>query len=415
MGLIADLFAGGGGASLGIEMALGRSPDIAINHDAEAIAMHSTNHPTTTHLLGDVWNVDPVAACRGRSVEAAWFSPDCCHFSRCKNGKPLSRKRRALAWVVIRWARAVRPAVIFCENVVEWLDWGPLDANDRPDQLRKGLTFRVWLGKLKAAGYVVEMRELRACDYGAPTIRKRLFVIARCDGAPIVWPTPTHGAGLLPYRTAAECVDWKLPIASIFERRRPLVTATLARIAKGVERFVLCPNPYIVNDFIPSLVQTGYGERKGQTPRALDIRQPLGTVVAGGAKHALVAAFLAKHYGGHSTPGSSLTAPMSTVTTQDHHALVAATLHESKQSQAAAMLARFGVHAPQIEDIAMRMLSPRELFSAQDFPRSYVIDPVVNGKPLSQTAQIRMAGNSVSPAVAAAIVAANVARKARAA
>lgn len=293
--LIVDNFAGGGGASLGIELALGRSPDIAVNHDPEAVSMHERNHPTTRHLLGDVWDVDPVAACGGRPVGLAWFSPDCTHHSKAKGGKPRSAKRRALAWVVVRWARAVKPRIICLENVEEFADWGPLLSDGTPCPRRRGLTFRVWLGKLKAAGYDVEMRELRACDYGAPTSRKRLFVIARRDGQPIVWPAPSHGRGLAPYRAAAECIQWLLPCPSIFERPRPLAEATQRRIARGIQRFVLdAREPFVVNDYAPTLIQTGYGEREGQAPRSLDLHAPLGTVVAGGAKHALGAAFIAK-------------------------------------------------------------------------------------------------------------------------
>src|SRR5581483_1213141 len=207
--LIVDNFAGGGGASLGIEWALGRSPDVAINHDEEAIAMHAANHPGTRHLCGDVWDVAPKAACVGRPVALAWFSPDCKHFSRAKGTKPVEKRIRGLAWVVVRWAKTVRPRVIILENVEEFADWGPLLDDNRPDPARKGLTFRRWWGSLVAAGYQVEMRQLRASDYGAPTSRNRLFIIARSDGGPIVWPEPTHGPHrAAPHRTAAECIEW---------------------------------------------------------------------------------------------------------------------------------------------------------------------------------------------------------------
>jgi DNA (cytosine-5)-methyltransferase 1 len=188
MELIVDNFAGGGGASLGIEMAIGRSPDIAVNHDPRAVALHAANHPNTKHLIGDVWDVNPAEVCAGRPVGLAWFSPDCTHHSKAKGGKPRERKKaeksRGLAWVVVRWAKAVKPRVIILENVEEFADWGPLLEDGKPDKTRKGLTFRRWLGQLKAQGYEVEMRELRACDFGAPTIRKRLFVIARRGGRP---------------------------------------------------------------------------------------------------------------------------------------------------------------------------------------------------------------------------------------
>jgi DNA (cytosine-5)-methyltransferase 1 len=488
-GLIIDNFAGGGGASTGIELALGRSPDLAVNHDPEAVAMHEANHPSTRHLCGDVWDVDPVRVCSGRPVALAWFSPDCKHHSKAKGGKPRDAKIRGLAWVVVRWARAVRPAVIMLENVEEFADWGPLRDDGTPHPDRKGWTFRRWVGSLEAAGYVVESRELRACDYGAPTTRKRLFVIARRDGLPIVWPSPTHGPGRRPYRTAADCIDWSLPCPSIFERERPLADKTLARIARGIRRFVIeSARPFIVPTahagdhrvhsideplrtvcggrrgdhalVAPTLIQTGYGERPGQSPRSLDLNAPLGTVVGCGAKHALVAAFLAKHYGGHEGAGSSLDRPVDTVTAQDHHSVVAAfmkrdfgqSVGQCADAPAATVTAGGGGHLAEVRaflikyygqgtgqalrdpldtvpthdrfglvtvageqyriaDIGMRMLSPRELFRAQGFDDSYIIDPVYEGKPLTKTAQIRMAGNSVCPPVAAALVAANVGRQ----
>lgn len=223
--LIVDNFAGGGGASVGIETALGRPVDIAVNHDPIAIAMHRANHPDTQHLCESVWDVDPVEVCKGRPVALAWFSPDCKHFSRAKGGKPVEKKIRGLAWIVVKWAATVRPRVIMLENVSEFLTWGPLvrkDGEHFPCPDRKGQTYNAFVNALKKKGYAVERRELRGCDYGAPTIRKRLFLIARCDGLPIVWPEPTHGdpssdevmAGkLLPWRTAAECIEWDVPLS----------------------------------------------------------------------------------------------------------------------------------------------------------------------------------------------------------
>src|SRR4051812_28488570 len=207
--LIVDSFAGGGGASLGIYQALGRAPDIAINHDKEAIALHAANHPESRHFAEDVWKVDPKKACAGRRVGLMWLSPDCKHFSKAKGGKPVSPRVRGLAWVAVRWAKAVQPRIIVLENVEEFQTWGPVDRETgRPCPERRGVTFKRFVGRLRALGYVVEWRELRACDYGAPTIRKRLFLVARRDGQPIVWPTPTHGKGRAhPWRTAAECID----------------------------------------------------------------------------------------------------------------------------------------------------------------------------------------------------------------
>lgn len=445
--LIIDNFAGGGGASTGIEMALGRCVDVAINHDAEAIEMHSMNHPQTRHYCESVWDVDPLEVTQGRPVGLGWFSPDCKHFSKAKGGKPREKRIRGLAWIVLRWVALVRPRVIMLENVEEFRTWGPLLDNGQPCPKRKGKTFKSFVHQLQEKGYRVEHRELRACDFGAPTIRKRLFLIARCDGKPIVWPSPTHGAptspevlsGLLkPWRTAADCIDWSIPCPSIFERTRPLAEATLKRIARGIRRYVVdAMDPFIVKcnhtsnrtvydcfrgssiheplktvtashgmalavphvtkfragavgspldeplhtvtaggeqarpgtgnamgivvpyltehangstqrNFpadaplrtqcaevkgghfavvAPTLIQVGYGEREGQAPRALDLGRPLGTVTAQGGKHALVSAFMAKHYGGgYEGAGAPLPGPMHTVTTSDHHALVTAQL-----------------------------------------------------------------------------------------
>jgi DNA (cytosine-5)-methyltransferase 1 len=455
-GLIIDSFAGGGGASLGIEMALGRGPDVAINHDPEAVSLHRANHPRTRHYCESVWEVDPKDATAGKDVALAWFSPDCKHFSKAKGGKPVEKAVRGLAWVVQRWAAAVRPAVICLENVEEFKTWGPL-VDGRPCPRRKGETFNRWVDQLAKLGYDIEWRELRAADYNTPTTRKRLFVVARCDRRAITWPTPTHGAGRLPYRAAAECIDWSIPVPSIFGRKKPLAEATLRRIARGIHRYVIgVDTPFIVpvthqGDtrvhgldvpmptitaahrgelalIAPTLVQTSYGEREGQAPRCLDLQAPLGTVVAGGVKHALVAAFLAKHYGGNETPGSDLRRPLDTVTTQDHHALVHAFLTryngigdgQGLQDPLGTVTTRdrFGIvtvhgEAYTITDIGMRMLAPRELYRAQGFPDRYRIDVLHDGAPLSKTAQVRMCGNSVCPPLAAAVVGANVERQGR--
>lgn len=347
MGLIIDNFAGGGGASTGIEAALGRRVDIAINHDRQAVAMHRVNHPDTHHYCQDVWKADPLEVTQGQPVDFAWFSPDCKHFSKAKGGKPVEKNIRDLAWVVIHWARAVKPSVIMLENVEEFQTWGPLTADGMPCPDRRGDTFRAWKQALIDCGYAVEIREMRACDHGglvlaaAPTIRKRLFVIARSDGLPIAWPARTHGppdhpdviAGRLkPWRIIADEIDWSLPCPSIFETsaqifaryglraQRPLAEATMKRIARGISRHVLGKAmPYIVRTggaraVAPGLVQTGYGERAGQQPRALDIEAPLGTQVAGGAKHAVVAAFLAQHNTG--VVGHSAAKPVSTLTSK---------------------------------------------------------------------------------------------------
>ena len=383
-----DLFAGGGGASTGIAAALGHDPDLAVNHDPEALLIHRANHPSCHHLGGDVWNVDPKKATAGRGVELLWLSPDCKHFSRAKGKAPVSSRVRSLAWVAVRWAREVRPSVIMLENVPEFRTWGPLLEDGAPDPERKGTIFARWVAKLRSHGYVVDWRELVACDYGTPTSRKRLFLIGRRDGQPIVWPEPTHGPGRPhPYRTARSIIDWSIPVPSIFARRRPLAEPTMRRIARGLVKF---GGPHVSAYYGTStgssldeplgtvtalgihhaLVQTGYGEREGQAPRCLDLDEPLGTIPAGGCKHALVA-FVAK--------------------------------------ACRAWLDRYvGPGAfPHLTDIGLRMLEPRELFRAQGFPDSYVIAPLFAGKSLSKRAQIRLCGNSVPPQLAEALVRAN--------
>ncbi|MCO6424719.1 C-5 cytosine-specific DNA methylase [Sinorhizobium meliloti] len=319
--LIVDSFAGGGGASTGIEMALGRSPDIAINHNPDALALHAANHPETHHLSENVYRVDPLDHLKGKHIGLAWFSPDCKHFSKAKGGKPVERNIRDLCWIIPGWIERIQKSggrvdVVIMENVEEFKDYGPLVATDRglmPDPERRGENFEKWCKKLQRLGGKIEFRELRACDYGAPTIRKRLFMIIRFDGKPIVWPEPTHGkpedpdvisGKKLPWRTAAECIDWSLPCPSVFDTSeqiwekhklravRPLAEATLARVARGMKRYVLDAER-------PFLVQTGYGERAGQAPRAMSVDYPLGTAVAGGVKHAVITPILtAAQHGG---------------------------------------------------------------------------------------------------------------------
>ncbi|MBV6659240.1 MAG: DNA cytosine methyltransferase [Devosiaceae bacterium] len=621
--LIIDSFAGGGGASVGIEMALGRSPDYAINHDEKALAMHMANHPTTTHLSKNIWQVDPMDVVGRRPVGLLWASPDCKHFSKAKGGRPVKRNVRDLAWTVVLWARRARPRVIILENVEEFRDWGPVSVEGKPCTDRKGETFDKWVSELRRLGYKVQWRELRACDYGAPTIRKRLFVIARRDGQPIVWPKPTHGdpksdavkrGDLKPWRTAAEILDWSLPCPSIFDTaeeimekyglraKRPLADATLRRIARGVVRHCLERRPFLVSvahgysggrreyliddplgtqtgagnahalvaphitkfragstghaiddplatvtangeskrpgGAVPlgvvapvlthgqqggrnrsvedphhtitasqkdtnaviapvltacggraaqsaprgvdrpmgtltgkpdhvvaaaTMVQTGYGERLGQAPRALDVEVPIGTQVAGGAKHGVVAAFLAQHNTG--VTGHDARKPMSGITqTGAQQQIVAAHLSWMYTSNArggeggldkpsktvlaggqhAALVAAFldtyygTEQAPALDDpmptettrdrrslvtvdidgetfviadIGMRMLTPRERFRAQGFPDDYEIEtgvlPDGSTVRLTQEAQGRCCGNSVCPPLAKALVEAN--------
>lgn len=449
--LIIDSFAGGGGASTGIEWATGRSPDIAINHDAEALAMHQRNHPSCTHYQEDVWKVDPIAVTHGRPVGLMWLSPDCKHHSKAKGAAPRSSKIRGLAWVGVHWAKTVRPRVIILENVEEFQDWGPVLPDGRPCPERRGMTFRRFVKQLENLGYAVEWRELIAADFGAPTIRKRLFLIARCDGEAIVWPKATHSKaltrGLKPWRTAAECIDWDLPCPSIFTPGRNLADNTMRRIARGIDRYVLSGKPFIVPvthqgdarvHGIEEPLRTVTGAQRGELAlispfiapithsgdsRVLKADEPMRTITASrGGEHALVAAFLAKHYGGNETPGWDLRRPISTITTQDHHHLVLAFLikyygtdQDPRLTEPMHTLTtkhRFAlvtVHGEQyrIVDIGMRMLQPRELFRAQGFPDSYQIDTGADGAPLTKTAQVRMCGNSVCPPNAAALVAAN--------
>lgn len=607
-----DGFAGGGGASTGIELAyaelgLLEQVDVAVNHSDDALSMHAANHPRTLHVRDDVFAVNMRELVGKRLVRALWLSPDCKHFSKAKGGKPVEKRIRGLAWVGVKWCKQLKPRVLFLENVEEFQDWGPLQRIDGkwyPDPARKGLTFQRFVGQLRRLGYVVEWRQLRACDYGAPTIRKRLFLIARRDGRPIVWPKPTHGKGTgRPYRTAAECIDWSLPCPSIFERERPLAEATLRRIARGVMRYVVnAAKPFIVPVLhgagdvrshgvdeptrtvtgaqrgdralvVPTLVgvgaragqsrprggdeplatitakadtalvaatiarigqtggngayvadaedplttitskaehllvaanlvkfsenstgqlpdqplhtvmagaprhgivaatmvQTGYGERDGQAPRAIDIEKPHGTVVGGGAKTAVVAAFLAQHNNHRGTEPSSGRAaeePFSTVTANgaqqqvvtSHLVKLKGTCKDGQPVDEPAPTVQAGgwhigevraflikyygnerdgvdlrgpmhtlptkdriglvtVHGEeyQIVDIGMRMLTPRELARAQGFPDDYVIDRGADGRKLTKTAQVRMIGNSVCPPVAAALVRAQFMAEARAA
>lgn len=486
--LIIDNFAGGGGASTGIELALGRGPDFAINHDEVALGMHSANHPETIHLINDVWKVDPVEVSQGRPVKLAWFSPDCRHHSKAKGGAPVSDSVRDLAWVAVKYAKQVRPRVIMLENVEEFQLWGPLGADGRPCKTQQGDTFREFVAALKNQGYDVDWKELRASDYGVPTIRKRLFLIARCDGRPIVFPAPTHAdpklnTGLKPWATAADIIDWSIPCPSIFDSsevikelyglkaKRPLADNTLARVAKGVMKYVVdAEEPFFIsyaqhgghsrsgfepmhtitasrkdqNQIIcPTLIQTGYGERPGQSPRVPGLHKPLGTVVAGGSKHALVSAFIAQHNTGVIGRGANV--PLSTLTTRGtQQNLVSAlmmNMHGSARSArdmdqpvtsicaggnhaalVSAMLQQFqgvdvadhGVTTCMIQgeeyaivDIGMRMLTPREQFRAQGFPDSYEIERTSDGKPISKTQQTHKCGNSVCPPVVAALLKAN--------
>lgn len=328
--LVVDLFAGAGGASAGIGAAY-REPDVAVNHDPIAIAVHRINHPTTEHFTCDVFEVDPLLATRGRPVGVLWASPDCRHHSKAKGGKPRSKRVRGLAWVVIKWAAACKPRLIHLENVEEFADWGPLLANGQPCPTRKGMTYRRWTRQLEKLGYKAEAREIIAADHGAPTTRKRLYVIARRDGLPIVWPAATFakaGArGLTPWRTAAECIDFDLPTRSIFGRKRELAHNTKKRIAKGLWRYVLnTPKPFIVP-------LRGTGPSHTSTHAVAD---PLCTVAAGGTHHALVTPYLTEHANSSTQRTFAADEPLRTQMAQvkgGHFALVAPTIMSTSHSK----------------------------------------------------------------------------------
>ena len=391
--LIVDNFAGGGGASTGIELATGYSVDIAINHDPEAIKMHKANHPNTKHYCENVWAVDPVKACNGHPVGLAWFSPDCKHFSKAKGGKPKDKNIRGLAWVALRWAGLVRPRVIMLENVEEFKTWGPLNRRHHPIKSKQGKTFERFVQQLRELGYEVEFRELIAADYGAPTMRKRFFMIARCDGKPIVWPEPTHGpadseavkAGLLkPYVGAYTQLDFSLPCPSIFDTSeeikekygiravRPLAQKTMDRIARGLKKFVLDnPEPFIIqcnhggerrpNDIrepMPTITgKHGYGivepymVQIGQTgftkDRSKDVREPLTTIVSKN-EHCLIEPKLAPYMGTNTTnhPGGSCEDPLHTITTGNQQCLISPTLIQYHSETAQGEVRGQGINDP---------------------------------------------------------------------
>tara|TARA_R110000851_G_scaffold120002_2_gene248112 strand:- start:2226 stop:3677 length:1452 start_codon:yes stop_codon:yes gene_type:complete len=448
-----DLFAGGGGASLGFKQALGVSPLFALNHDEVAIRMHEANHPETEHAISDVFEVDPRGESLGylSDLDALWASPDCRHFSKAKGARPVSARVRGLAWSAVTWAKAHRPRIVFLENVEEFQSWGPIHRDPahpeylRPVKARKGETFRKFVAKLEALGYVVEWRVLNAADYGTPTARRRLFLIARRDGKPIVWPQPTHGEGLQPYRTAAECIDWSEPAPSIFTRTRPLADKTLARIAHGIVRYIVNDdNPYlapIVGAAVAPFFVPRYGERPTQAPRSRRVTRPMPTVVGTGNGASLVTAMLSKHYGG--VVGTRLDEPLGTISGRDSQGVTAANLSgqlqpDARTDRVAAFLLKYyggslgkrkGADQTQklggplhtittkgrfslvtvrvrgeqfaIVDVGMRMLQPNELAAAQGFPPEYQLVG-------TKTEQIAKIGNSVPPPVVRALVESNV-------
>lgn len=407
--LFVDNFAGGGGASTGIELATGYSVDIAINHDPEAIRMHKANHPNTKHYCENVWAVDPVKACGGHPVGLAWFSPDCKHFSKAKGGKPKDKNIRGLAWVACRWAGLVRPNVIMLENVEEFKTWGPLNRRHHPIKSKQGKTFEKFVQQLTELGYEVEFRELVAADYGAPTMRKRFFMIARCDGKPIVWPEPTHApadseevkAGLKkPYVGAYTQLDFSLPCPSIFDTSeeikekygiravRPLAQKTMDRIARGLKKFVLDnPEPFIIQcnhggerrpqdirEPMPTITgKHGYGivepymVQIGQTgftkDRSKDVREPLTTIVSKN-EHCLIETTLAPYMGTNTTnhPGGNCRDPIHTITTGNQQCLISPTLIQYHSETS-----KDGVRGQTIEDPIMTVDSSNRYGLVQSF------------------------------------------------
>lgn len=453
--IIVDNFAGGGGASTGIELATGRVVDIAVNHDPDAILMHKTNHPHTRHFQASVWDVDPVEVCQGRPVGLAWFSPDCKHFSKAKGGKPVDKNIRGLAWIVLRWAGTVRPRVIILENVEEFQTWGPV-RKGKPVKKLVGQTFHKWLEQLKNLGYAVEWRELVAADYGAPTTRKRFFLIARHDGRPIVWPKPTHAPAdspevksgkKKPWRSAAEIIDWSLPCPSIFDSRaeikekyglsaqRPLRPNTMRRVARGVDKFVIkSADPFLVivnhaGDFrgqeMSGPLQTvtakhGYGvaspvmaplhtvttrDREAITMASMvklkgtnlggPATEPVQTITAGGGHHGVITTEVVK-----ATPGADLRNwPKIRAALNEYCGY---TLEDNE-----VILFLIGGAWYFMADIGLRMLTPRELYRANGFPDDYKIDKDYTGKEYGKTKQVARCGNAVPPPFATALVRAN--------
>ena len=539
--LFVDSFAGGGGASTGIELATGHPIDIAINHDQSAIMMHKQNHPYTEHFMEDIWQVDPPKVTKGQKVRLAWFSPDCKHFSRAKGSALVDRHIRGLAWVVLRWAGTVRPDVIMLENVPEFVTWGPV-RKGKPIKSKAGQTYKKWYRQLADLGYKIETRELCAADYGTPTIRKRFYLIARCDGQPITWPERTYApkdsedvrrGKCLPWKAAAEIIDWAQPCYSIFESKeeikekygirvvRPLKEATLRRIARGLDKFVIknaelyiveCNHdtdrtrslyeplntvtakytggicrpqlsPYIMSNnsnnaphsietplptittgnrnfvVLPSLIQY-HSEKTDKDSRGQELTKPLNTVDAAN-RYGLSVAYLTEYYK-NGRDGINVRNPLPTVTAVDRNALTVAHLaHFKGQDKGQSitsplmtvtardgqfgeivtkiikadhavdlgfwpdvrdLLNRFcGYHLSDddilllniagvmyfISDIGLRMLTPRELYNGMGFPPDYIIDRDVYGKKISRADQVARCGNAVCPAVAEALVRAN--------
>ena len=426
--LIIDCFAGGGGASVGIEMALGRPVDIAINHDPDAILMHKTNHPDTLHLTEDIFKVDLKKYVKGRHVALMWASPDCTSHSKAKGGKPREKGLRILPWAVYKHARAILPDVILMENVEEIQQWGPLDANGHPIRERCGEDYQKFITAMKSLGYIFECRELVAADYGAPTTRKRWYAIFRRDGMEIVWPVPTHFKDHEPrWKACGDYIDWSDLGRSIFTRKKPLADATMKRIANGIRKYIIDnPSPYIVRskEAVAFLIQyhgeTKAGDSRGQfltePVKTIDTsnryglvtafvtkfyksgigqgcNEPLHTITTSPGHFGLISAFLIKYYGTGENC-SSLNDPLGTITTKDRFGLVNVIIEIAGERYI-------------LKDIFLRMLKPEELKLMQGFPKDYIIDRDYNWKPYPIAKQVARIGNSVVPIMAQKLVEAN--------
>lgn len=425
--LIIDCFAGGGGASVGIEMALGRHVDIAINHDPDAILMHKTNHPKTLHLTEDIFKVDLKKYVQGKRVALMWASPDCTSHSKAKGGKPREKGLRILPWAVYKHAKAILPDVIIMENVEEIQQWGPLDENGHPIKERRGEDYKKFITAMQSLGYIFDCRELIAADYGAPTTRKRWYAIFRRDGKNIVWPNQTHFSDKQPkWLKCGEYIGWSDLGKSIFDRPKPLAEATMKRIANGIRKYVLDnPTPYIVRnkEAVTFMIQyhgeTKDGDARGQVLtepiKTIDTSNryglvtafitkfyksgigqgcddPLHTITTSPGHFGLISAFLIKYYG--TGGGQTLTEPLATITTKDRFGLVNAILDIEGEQYV-------------LKDIFLRMLKPEELKLMQGFPKDYIIDRDYNWKKYPIAKQVARIGNSVVPIMAQKLVEAN--------
>lgn len=460
-GLIIDLFAGGGGASVGIEMALGRPVDIAINHDPAAILMHKTNHPKTKHITEDIFTVDLQKYVGGRKVDLMWASPDCTQFSKAKGGKPREHGIRVLPWAVYEHTKAVKPSVVIMENVEEIQQWGALDENGYPIEEDKGKEYERFIQAMKDLGYTFDCRELVAADYGAPTTRKRWYAIFRNDGRPIRWPAVTHFKDREPkWKACGDYVDWSDLGTSIFDRKKPLAEATQRRIANGIRKYIIeNEHPYIVKDkkAMAFIIQYHAEQKKGDSRGQLlsepiktidtsnryglvtafltkfyktgigqGCEEPIHTITTSPGHFGLVSAFLIKYYGTGKN-GESLGEPVATVTTKDRFGLVSAFLVSYYGRDDAIWPVdyplgtvttkdRYGLVNVLVEiegqkyiiaDIFLRMLNPEELKQMQGFPKDYIIDRDYLWRPYPKSEQVARIGNSVVPVMAEAIVKAN--------